>query len=730
MSAEAVTVPEVRVLEGPNLYFTRPAVKVSLRCPGYLAADEDELRELGHRLGLRGVRPGAADSDQRQRFVMRLVAHVVRLVAHGSGTTRLAVRTRTGGTREEVVVAFPWRWRGRGVALGESLATALGPLLHGTPADGEQGIQAAVARVSAAEPGARPVLVTPRIPVASVTGTNGKTTTTRLLAHIGMTAGLVTAWSSTDGVLAQGELLEEGDYSGPAGARAVLAAPGVQLGILETARGGLLLKGMGVSANDVGVVTNVSEDHLGMQGIDTVDQLAEVKAIVTRATKPGGWVVLNGDDPRVWAMRSVARGRPWAFSLDADSPALREALNAGGRAATVLDGDLVVLSPGADPDHLVPVVDVPVTLSGLSVHNTANALAATAAALGLGLPRAAVVQGLRTFAPDPMHNPGRMNVYSLPAPRGGTATVILDLAHNEAGLEALLGVAEGLRPPGAVVHLGLGTGGDRTDDILEALGELAGRRADRVTVVHKEHYLRGRSMQDLEDHLRVGLARVGVGEADSYPTELDGLRALVSTASDGDVLALMCHAERAALHDWLTTHGGTVDGADVLRRKVVAARGEHEDEEALSALRAEADPAVRLQRAQTWWEAHPRDPRLASELAGAFEAAGKQREAIHWYDEALALGLREPHRHRALIQKASSLRQLGELDRAAALLDDLARQRPGSAAVAAFRALVRCDAGETGAAVADLIEALLAHAGDADDEAYREVLHRFARELR
>ena len=185
MSAEAVTVTEVRVLEGPNLYFARPAVKVSLECPGYLAAGEAQLRELGHRLGLRGVRPGAPDSDQRQRFAMRLVAHVVRLVAHGSGTTRLAVRTRTGGTREQVVVAFPWRWRGRGVALGESLGEALGALVGGTQAEAEQGIQAAVARVSAAALGARPVVVTPRIPVASVTGTNGKTTTTRLLAHIG-----------------------------------------------------------------------------------------------------------------------------------------------------------------------------------------------------------------------------------------------------------------------------------------------------------------------------------------------------------------------------------------------------------------------------------------------------------------------------------------------------------------------------------------------------------------
>ena len=129
-----------------------------------------------------------------------------------------------------------------------------------------------------------------------------------------------------------------------------------------------------------------------------------------------------------------------------------------------------------------------------------------------------------------------------------------------------------------------------------------------MTVVHKEHYLRGRSMQDLEDQLRVGLARVGVGEVDSYPTELDGLQALVATASDGDVLAVMCHADRALLHDWLTTHGGTVDGAAVIRRKVVAARGEHEAEEAIAALRAETDPAVRLQRAQAGGTPIPATP--------------------------------------------------------------------------------------------------------------------------
>ncbi|MEP6648823.1 MAG: Mur ligase family protein, partial [Lapillicoccus sp.] len=195
---------------------------------------------------------------------------------------------------------------------------------------------------------------------------NGKTTTTRLVAHIAMTAGKKTAWSSTSGVVVMGETVHEGDFSGPAGAREVLATPGLELAVLETARGGMLLRGMGVAANDVSVVTNVTADHLGMQGIDTLDQLAEVKAIVTTVTKPDGWVVLNGEDPRVWAMRHRIVARPWAFSVDPDAPALRESIAAGGRGITVLDGEIVVLTPGTDPDRLVKIVDVPVTLSGLS----------------------------------------------------------------------------------------------------------------------------------------------------------------------------------------------------------------------------------------------------------------------------------------------------------------------------------------------------------------------------
>ena len=357
----------------------------------------------------------------------------------------------------------------------------------------------------------------------------------------------------------------------------------------------MLLKGMGVTANDVSVVTNVSADHLGMQGIDTVDQLAEVKAIVTRVTRPSGWAVLNGDDPRVWAMRAGTKAKPWAFTLRPDAPAVREALDAGGRAITVLDEWVTVLANGQDPDRLLAVTDVPATLAGLSVHNVANALAGAAAALGLGLPRDAVVEGLRTFAPDDRLNPGRMNTYTLVKPDGAALTVIVDLAHNEAGLEALMDVAHGLKVPGGQVHLGLGLAGDRTDELLESMGELAGLRADRVVAAHKEHYLRGRTMAELEGHLRTGLARAGVADIESYDTELAGLQALVPAAADGDVIALMCHAERSAVTGWLAEQGATADGPDDIRRKVVAARGRHELEDRIAGplgarRRAGADP--------------------------------------------------------------------------------------------------------------------------------------------
>ena len=210
------------------------------------------------------------------------------------------------------------------------------------------------------------------------------------------------------------------------------------------------------------------------------------------------------------------------------------------------------------------------TLAGLSRFNVENSLAAASAALAIGIPREVVIEGLRTFLPDAEHNPGRMNFFSMP----GDVSVVMDLAHNEAGLEALLEIMNGVRRPGCRLLLGLGAVGDRTDDLIELLGEIGARDSDVIAIGHKKQYLRGRTTEELEALMRAGAERVGVTDVPAYDTEVDCLAALVDEAKPGDVVGLMCHAERQEAYDWIAGHGGTPDGPETLRDKVKAARAD------------------------------------------------------------------------------------------------------------------------------------------------------------
>jgi cyanophycin synthetase len=557
------TLVELRVLDGANLYFPRPAVKLTLDVPGLLSLPEERARAVAAEAGLATGSPGPPGGEQRRRFATRLLAHLVRRTAAAAGVRALAVRSRPGPEPTQVVVAYPWRRQHAAEALGRAVAE----LVAGVDAPG---LGERVTRLGTAlrgvEPGPGPSLPVPRVPTVAVTGTNGKTTVTRLIAHMGRCAGLHVGWSNTDGIYLDGQLVEAGDWSGPGGAARVLAQPGLQLAVLETARGGILRRGVGVAHNDVAVVTNISADHLGLDGVHTLDQLAEVKATIVRITRAGGWVVLNADDPRTLAMRRLSRARPFVFGLDPDAPGLREAQTEGGRAATVLDGDLVVLTRGR-VDRLLPVVDVPVTLAGLASFNVANALAAVAAGLAADLPRAAVLEGLRSFLPDPGQNPGRMNLLDLEG-----RAVIVDMAHNEASLLALLEVARGLRLPGGRVLAMVGTAGDRSDELIRSLGELAARGADRVVIGEKHRYLRGRDPEELVRLLRQGAATVGLTDLPAHPSELAGLQALAGESGPGDVLALMAPAEREPILDWLTAQGATLLDPDRLRARVVEAR--------------------------------------------------------------------------------------------------------------------------------------------------------------
>ncbi len=555
---------ELRVLDGANLYFSRAAVKLTLDLTALIDSPAPVAKAYASALGLGATRPGRIGSGFRQRFAVRVVGHIVRRIAREAGIGRIGVRVRSESDVHRLVVAFPWAHEGRARALGEAIVEVVDAF--GTADDLTELVTSVGDRVRNEPAGNPPPTLRPKIPVVAVTGTNGKTTTSRMIAHIGRAAGLHVGWSSTDGVYYDGELVKYGDFSGPSGAGQVLSQPGVQLAVTETARGGILRRGVGVAYNDVSVVTNVTADHLGLGGIDTVDQLAEVKAVITKITRPRGWCVVNGDDPRTFAMRLDSPAKCWVFSRDPDSPSIRSVLDEGGRATTVLDGFITVLDQSSDAEPLLKVVDVPMTLSGLSHYNVENALAAASAALGLGLPRNAVIEGLSTFTPGE-NNPGRMNMYSV-----RDFTVVIDLAHNEAGLEALLEIMNGVRRPGSRLLLALGSPGDRADDMVTAMGAIGARGADRVVIGHKGDYLRGRPPEELEAVFREGTSSVGVDDVPSFPTELEAAQALVGEAQAGDVVAVMSLQDRASLDAWLRSEGATVDNPETLKAKVERAQ--------------------------------------------------------------------------------------------------------------------------------------------------------------
>jgi len=575
---------ELRVLDGPNLYFTRPAIKLTLSAKEWMEAPDDRILEVAIRLRLRGAaraaarpggeppasasaRPGPPGSERRLRFVIRLAAQLTRDLARATHT-HLAVRARAGSEPDQVIVAYPWRRRTASEAFGRETARLFDEVLR-DPSSAESLVADAARRLGAIEPGPGPSVAVPAISVIAVTGTNGKTTTVRLLTHLIRTAGMTVAYSSTDGVYVNGEQAEPGDYSGFEGASKALSQPGVEAAVLEVARGGILLRGIGAMHNDVAVVTNVSSDHLGLHGIYTLDQLAEVKSTILRITKTDGWDVLNADDPRVLAMRRVARGRPFLFSRDPDHPALRSTLAERGRAITVIDDALTVLEPGRDPRALLPLVDVPVTLAGISGNNVQNAMAAAAAALGIGLPEEAVTAGLRTFVLDPETNPGRANLFEL-----DDRIVVVDYAHNEAGIQGLVEICQGLRRKGGEVWLSYSSAGDRTDEVIHGLGYIAARGAEHPVVCELQHYLRGRDRQDLVRRLVAGAEDGGATNVPVFPDEIHALTWMLESSTPNDVVAVTALGQRREIFQLMKERGAERVSPRRCRELVLEARGD------------------------------------------------------------------------------------------------------------------------------------------------------------
>jgi cyanophycin synthetase len=382
------------------------------------------------------------------------------------------------------------------------------------------------------------------LPVAVVTGTNGKSTTVRMLAAMATAAGLVPGVSTTDYVAVGGETLETGDFSGPMGARAALRDRRATVGILEVARGGLLRRGVPVSRASVACVTNVAADHLGEYGVETVEALAEAKFVVAKALSPGGLLVLSADDARSCAEADrqagalAARGVAvcWA-GLDPDHPRL-----AGAEvAASVVDGQIAVRRGDGAWTPLVPVAEAPATMGGAALHNVRNAVSAVATGAALRLPDDALAAGLRAFRGDATDNPGRANVALV-----NGATVVVDYAHNVHGLAALVHFAGHL--PARRRLILLSSAGDRPDSDVREMVRVARTFApDRTLAADLPDYLRGRAPREVSALIEAASVAEGAGPdaVATFPDPAAAARDALAWARPGDVLLLVVLSHRA-----------------------------------------------------------------------------------------------------------------------------------------------------------------------------------------
>jgi cyanophycin synthetase len=278
----------------------------------------------------------------------------------------------------------------------------------------------------------------PHTPIIAVTGTNGKTTTTRLVAFIAKQAGFKVGFTCSDGIYIQGALVEKGDCSGPVSAASVLQNENINFAVLECARGGILRAGLAFDECEVAIITNVAEDHLDLKGIETLQQLANVKAIVARAVKPDGYAVLNADDDLVYNIREKLSCKLAYFSHDPHNPRIVENCAKGGMAIVPENGGLTILS-GADKMPVAAFSDIPITFNGMAGFNISNAMAATLAAHLVGIEMEDIRTALLHFKPSTALTPGRMIFFQF-----RNFSVIVDFAHNPHGMKAISKLVAGL----------------------------------------------------------------------------------------------------------------------------------------------------------------------------------------------------------------------------------------------------------------------------------------------
>ncbi len=369
-----------------------------------------------------------------------------------------------------------------------------------------------------------------RIPIIAITGTNGKTTTTRLIAHIIRSMGYRVGYTTTDGIYIGNQMMMRGDCTGPVSAEFVLKDPSVEFAVLETARGGILRAGLGFDHCDIAIVTNVQPDHLGLMGIDTIEQLAKVKGVVPESVWNEGHVILNADDDLVYAMRNSVECRIALFSLDEKNQHIKDHAERGGVSAVAENGYVTIMK-GEWKIRVDKITNIPLAFGGKAMFNVANILPAMLSGYLRGFDIEDIRSAIQTFIPSPATTPGRMNLFQFK-----NFQLLCDYAHNAAGLRAISKFVEKVE---AYPKVGVIAGvGDRRDEDTIELGEVAAHTFDEI-IVRQDRNLRGRTEQEIIDLLMKGIHNIDPNKKITViPKEPEAIDYAFKSATPGSFIVI------------------------------------------------------------------------------------------------------------------------------------------------------------------------------------------------
>ncbi|MBL4715637.1 MAG: cyanophycin synthetase, partial [Bacteroidia bacterium] len=361
-----------------------------------------------------------------------------------------------------------------------------------------------------------------KIPVIAITGTNGKTTTTRLVSHIFKNKGLRVGFTTSDGIYVQNRMLEKGDTTGPRSAKFILQDPTVELAVLETARGGLLREGLGFDECDMAIITNIREDHLGLKDIHTVQELAKVKNVVVQTVSRDGYAVLNADDEESVKIAKDLRCKIAYFSMNPENPVIERHCRNGGTAA-IFEKNFVSIKQGDWIIRIDKITNIPLTFSGTAMFMVENILAASLGAFLRGVKIEDIKHSLLSFIPSPAYTPGRMNIFEFK-----NYKIMVDFAHNQDGFRAIGKFLDAVDSPNKI-GIVAGTGDRRDEDIIE-LGELSAGMFDHI-IIRQDRFLRGRTAENIIELLVQGIHSVDPNKSyEVVPKEIEAIKHSISIA--------------------------------------------------------------------------------------------------------------------------------------------------------------------------------------------------------